>query len=105
MFTGIIEQQGKVTAIETEGNNVHFYVEAPMAKELQVDQSVSHNGVCLTTVDIDKDVYKVTAVDKSFNDTRQEINYEIPDYDTMIRDMLFLINNNKELYRQYKIGC
>ncbi|RLD24496.1 MAG: riboflavin synthase [Bacteroidetes bacterium] len=65
MFTGIVEQQGKVTAIETEGNNVHFFVEAPMTKELQVDQSVSHNGVCLTTVDIDKDVYKVTAVDET----------------------------------------
>jgi len=65
MFTGIIEQQGKVKAIETEGNNVHFFVEAPMAKELQVDQSVSHNGVCLTTVDIDKGIYKVTAVDET----------------------------------------
>jgi riboflavin synthase len=65
MFTGIVEQQGKVTAIETEGNNVHFFVEAPMTKELQVDQSVSHNGVCLTTVDIDKDIYKVTAVDET----------------------------------------
>ena len=65
MFTGIVEQQGKVTAIETEGNNVHFFVEAPMTKELQVDQSVSHNGVCLTTVDIDKNIYKVTAVDET----------------------------------------
>ena len=65
MFTGIVEQQGKVTAIETEGNNVHFFVEAPMTKELQVDQSVSHNGVCLTTVDIDKKIYKVTAVDET----------------------------------------
>ena len=65
MFTGIVEQQGKVTAIETEGNNVHFFVEAPMTKELQIDQSVSHNGVCLTTVDIDKNIYKVTAVDET----------------------------------------
>ena len=65
MFTGIVEQQGKVTAIETEGNNVHFFVEAPMTKELQVDQSVSHNGVCLTTVDIDKNIYKVTAVNET----------------------------------------
>lgn len=65
MFTGIIEQQGKVKAIETDGSNVHFYVEAPMSKELQVDQSVSHNGVCLTTVEVDKGVHKVTAVDET----------------------------------------
>jgi len=65
MFTGIIEQQGKVKAIETEGSNVHFFIEAPMTKELQVDQSVSHNGVCLTTVEIDGDAYKVTAVDET----------------------------------------
>jgi riboflavin synthase len=65
MFTGIIEQQGKVKAIETEGNNVHLYIEAPMAKELKVDQSVSHNGVCLTTVEVDGDVYKVTAVEET----------------------------------------
>lgn len=62
MFTGIIEQQGKVKAIETEGSNVHFYIEAPMAGELQVDQSVAHNGVCLTTVEIENGVFKVTAV-------------------------------------------
>lgn len=65
MFTGIIEQQGKVKAIETDGGNVHFFIEAPMTKELQVDQSVAHNGVCLTTVEIDKDIYKVTAVDET----------------------------------------
>ncbi len=65
MFTGIIEQQGKIKAIETEGQNVHFFIAAPMASELQVDQSVAHNGVCLTTVDIDNGVYKVTAVEET----------------------------------------
>ena len=65
MFTGIIEQQGKVKAIETEGSNVHFFIEAPMTKELQVDQSVAHNGVCLTTVDIKDNTYQVTAVDET----------------------------------------
>ena len=65
MFTGIIEEQGKVKAIETEGSNVHFFIEAPLTNELQVDQSVAHNGVCLTTVEIDKKVYKVTAVDET----------------------------------------
>ena len=65
MFTGIIEQQGKVKAIETDGSNVHFYIEAPMSNELQVDQSVSHNGVCLTTVEIKDGAHKVTAVDET----------------------------------------
>jgi riboflavin synthase len=67
MFTGIIEQQGKITTIETDGNNVHFFVEATMANELQVDQSVSHNGVCLTVVDINENNYQVTAVDETLN--------------------------------------
>lgn len=65
MFTGIIEQQGKVKAIETDGSNVHFFIEAPMTKELQVDQSVAHNGVCLTTVDIKDNTYQVTAIDET----------------------------------------
>lgn len=62
MFTGIIEQMGKVTAIETDGGNVHFTIEAPMSQELKVDQSVAHNGVCLTTVDVSKGAHTVTAV-------------------------------------------
>ncbi len=65
MFTGIIEQQGKVKTIETEGKNVHFVIEAEMANELQVDQSVSHNGVCLTAIDVNNGEYKVTAVDET----------------------------------------
>ena len=65
MFTGIIEQQGKVKAIETDGSNVHFFIEAPMTKELQIDQSVAHNGVCLTTVDIKDNTYQVTAIDET----------------------------------------
>jgi len=67
MFTGIIEQVGKVKTIETEGNNVHFYIEASLAKALKVDQSVAHNGVCLTTVEVDKNIYKVTAVNETLN--------------------------------------
>ncbi|MEN8249060.1 MAG: riboflavin synthase [Bacteroidota bacterium] len=65
MFTGIVEQKGKIKAIETEGTNVHFFIVAPMATELQVDQSVSHNGVCLTTVEVEGGAYKVTAVDET----------------------------------------
>jgi riboflavin synthase len=65
MFTGIIEQQGKVKTIETEGKNIHFVIEAELAKELKVDESVAHNGVCLTAVDVGKSEYTVTAVDET----------------------------------------
>lgn len=65
MFTGIVEQKGKIKAIETDGTNKHFFIEAPMSTELQVDQSVSHNGVCLTTVEVEGNTYKVTAVDET----------------------------------------
>ena len=50
MFTGIIEQNGRIEQVEREGTNVHFTVSASFASELQVDQSVAHDGVCLTVV-------------------------------------------------------
>ena len=50
MFTGIIESLGKITAIEKEGKNYHFTIESDISKELKIDQSVAHNGVCLTVV-------------------------------------------------------
>ena len=53
MFTGIIEQNGRIEKVEREGTNVHFTVSAPFAGELQVDQSVAHDGVCLTVVKLD----------------------------------------------------
>lgn len=62
MFTGIIEQLGTVTNIRREGENVHFTVKADMTPELKIDQSVAHNGCCLTVVEIDKDEYVVTAI-------------------------------------------
>ncbi|MCJ8290338.1 MAG: riboflavin synthase [Crocinitomicaceae bacterium] len=62
MFTGIIEQLGAVTNIRREGENVHFTVKAEMTSELKIDQSVAHNGCCLTVVEIDKDEYVVTAI-------------------------------------------
>jgi len=51
MFTGIIESLGKITAIEKEGENYHFTIESNISKELKIDQSVAHNGVCLTVVE------------------------------------------------------
>ena len=50
MFTGIIEAEGKLVAMEMEGTNVHFTFESPISHELKIDQSVAHNGVCLTVV-------------------------------------------------------
>lgn len=62
MFTGIIEQLGTIKAIEQEGTNVHFTVEADFTNELKIDQSVAHNGCCLTVVKIDGNQYVVTAI-------------------------------------------
>ena len=55
MFTGIIETLGTITTIRTEGTNKHFTLTAPFVHELKIDQSVSHNGVCLTVVAIEND--------------------------------------------------
>lgn len=62
MFTGIIEQLGVVKHIEREGENIHFTVEAAFTNELKIDQSVAHNGCCLTVVKIDGNEYVVTAI-------------------------------------------
>jgi len=64
MFSGIVEEYGIVTAIEKDQENVHFTLTCSFAGELKVDQSLSHNGVCLTVVAVDKakKTYKVTAI-------------------------------------------
>ena len=62
MFTGIIEEIGKIVQIEREEANLHLYVNSSFTNELKIDQSVAHNGVCLTVVAIDGDVYQVTAI-------------------------------------------
>lgn len=64
MFSGIVEEYGIVTAIEKEKDNVHFTLNCSFADQLAVDQSLSHNGVCLTVVEVDKKAktYKVTAI-------------------------------------------
>lgn len=65
MFTGIIEEVARVEQIERDGGNIHITMSAKMTPELQVDQSVAHNGVCLTVVDIKNDQYTVTAIDET----------------------------------------
>lgn len=64
MFSGIIEEFGTVTAIEKEKDNVHFTLTCSFANELKADQSLSHNGVCLTVTEVNKKekTYKVTAI-------------------------------------------
>jgi len=62
MFSGIVEKTGRVKEIRKEGENVHFSLTCDFVKELKIDQSLSHNGVCLTVVDVTDDTYTVTAV-------------------------------------------
>ncbi len=70
MFTGIIETLGTLSAVEKEGSNLHLWVEAPtLAGNLKIDQSVAHNGVCLTVVELDGQRYKVTAVAETLDKT------------------------------------
>ncbi len=69
MFTGIIEQLGTVTDIVRENDNVHFTIEAAMTPELRIDQSVAHNGCCLTVVKIFDHKYVVTAIRETLDKT------------------------------------
>lgn len=62
MFTGIIEDLGVIKQIENEDGNIHLTIKSSITNELKIDQSVSHNGVCLTVVNINNDDYTVTAI-------------------------------------------
>ena len=69
MFTGIIETLGTIQEIKKEQNNLHITVESAITTELKVDQSVSHNGICLTVVAINNNTYTVTAIDETVQKT------------------------------------
>jgi riboflavin synthase len=69
MFTGIIEQLGAVEAVTARDTNVQLTIKSNMAHELKVDQSVSHNGVCLTVEEINGNLYKVTAIEETLKKT------------------------------------
>lgn len=69
MFTGIIETLAEVESIAKENSNVHFTFSSSITGELKIDQSVSHNGVCLTVVKIDGNKYTVTAIDETLKRT------------------------------------
>lgn len=65
MFTGIIEAVGILRSIERERTNLHFTFSCPFTSELKIDQSLAHNGCCLTVVDIERDRYRVTAIEET----------------------------------------
>ena len=65
MFTGIIEQLAEVVALKKEGDNLHISLKSTITNELKIDQSIAHNGVCLTVVNIKDDVYTVTAINET----------------------------------------
>ncbi len=71
MFTGIVEQMGKIVKVDRDQSNINFTVESDLAKELKVDQSMAHDGVCLTVVKVDatKNQYVVTAIQETLDKT------------------------------------
>mgnify|MGYP000205006601 FL=1 len=69
MFTGIIEAIGTIKKIETNGTNIHFWVESPFFHELKIDQSVAHDGVCLTIDSTEGETYRVTAIKETLEKT------------------------------------
>lgn len=82
MFTGIVETIGKVVSIEKDKGNIHFTIESPIGNELKIDQSLSHDGVCLTVVKIDKvkKHHVVTAIQETLDKTclgSWNIGYEV----------------------------
>ncbi len=69
MFTGIIETLGEVTAIIAEDTNLHFTIKSSLSNELKIDQSVSHNGVCLTVIALSESSHTVTAITETLQKT------------------------------------
>ncbi len=69
MFTGIIEGEGIIASLKKEGGNIQLSLRCPFTSELKIDQSLSHNGVCLTVISVDKDIYQVTAIEETLKRT------------------------------------
>lgn len=69
MFTGIIETLGRIKSIEKEQDNIHISISSDITNELKIDQSVAHNGICLTVVAIENDCYTVTAIKETIEKT------------------------------------
>lgn len=69
MFTGIIEDLGTIEKLQKEGGNLNLTISSSITTELKIDQSIAHNGVCLTIVDIDNEKYTVTAIQETLDKT------------------------------------
>lgn len=69
MFTGIIETLGTIKMLKKEGENIHVSIQSTITNELKIDQSVAHNGICLTVVAIENDIYTVTAIKETIEKT------------------------------------
>lgn len=69
MFTGIIKELGKIKDVSTTGSNRTFLIQSPLASQLKVDESLAHNGVCLTVEEITNNIYKVTAIEETIKKT------------------------------------
>jgi riboflavin synthase len=69
MFTGIIETLGEVTALKQEQGNLHITIQSSISAELKIDQSVAHNGICLTVVGVDHQSHTVTAIEETLQKT------------------------------------
>lgn len=82
MFTGIVEAMGQIVDVNKDKSNIHFTVKTPLAKELKIDQSMAHDGVCLTVVNVDfaNETYVVTAIQETLDKTclkEWKIGYEV----------------------------
>ena len=86
MFTGIIESLGKITNVKADRGNIDFTIESEISKELKIDQSVSHNGVCLTVTDKSNNTHTVTAVKETLNKSSLR-NFSVDDLINLERAM------------------
>ena len=86
MFTGIIESLGKITDLKVDRGNIDFTIESDISKELKVDQSVSHNGVCLTVTETSNNTHTVTAVKETL-DKSSLTNFSVNDLINLERAM------------------
>ena len=86
MFTGIIESLGKITDLKVDRGNIDFTIESDISKELKVDQSVSHNGVCLTVTETNNNTHTVTAVKETLDKSSLK-NFSVNDLINLERAM------------------
>ena len=86
MFTGIIESLGKITSVKADRGNIDFTIESDISRELKIDQSVSHNGVCLTVTDKSNSTHTVTAVKETLDKSSLR-NFSVDDLINLERAM------------------